>query len=698
MNASDGESGGVTGSVWRRLLLSVVLALVPLLGQQLPIPGVVLASEAEQAGARATTSAFALGISPLMSAYILVELASLLVPRWRRLRHGMPEGRGRLNRAVVLLALVLATFQAIGIAMMLEAGGLAHEVNASLVVATLGGATGVMVLLAARIDRLGVLNGFVALSLVEGVARVVESLPKVVIPTGMLPLLALGACLALPIVAAWSAVRAFEPPSGVGDGPRRLRFSLPAGSLQPAGVAVALWGMPSALQATKVPFGDALTPLVEVAQGPFALEAQLVTAIALSVLFAVLLQRPRVVVEALSALQPERGAPSESTVQRSLALALVPTVAFSVLVLGCDYMSALAGLPTPLAGVLVLATALALDASRATRLYRGASDLVCVAEERRPYLLRALLAAAEREGVTLHASGVAVTSLLRVFAPYASVRLLCRAADAARAREVLTELFERRAAEPAKEEVSPARKADWNRPAGILTALGAVVIALLAWVQYGGFPPFRAETAAISVRGNFELWLVDDEADPFNVEESELPAGVAILQRFPQQRSYVRLVLQGGETLEAARRRIGPWLARLALPSGRRLAWGELREDENDDGPPSAFETYVVVGEPILSTADLVGASLAQDAEHLYAVNLRLDPDAAERFRNVTASHLNERIAIAIDGVVRSAPVIRSEISGGFLQLNLGGTRPETTKLRAERLLRHLQGDSSANK
>ena len=61
-------------------------------------------------------SVFGLGVMPAMSAFGII---AFLVPRLRRLRHGNPEGRAKLDRAARALTMVLAGFQAFGIAMSL---------------------------------------------------------------------------------------------------------------------------------------------------------------------------------------------------------------------------------------------------------------------------------------------------------------------------------------------------------------------------------------------------------------------------------------------------------------------------------------------------------------------------------------------------------------------------------------------------
>src|SRR5688572_28852090 len=82
--------------------LGSVLAVLSL--QWVPVPGFDpilhgLAPESLNLGA--------LGLGPLASAFITVELAALIVPRWRQLRLAR-QGRARVNRAALTLSVFLA--------------------------------------------------------------------------------------------------------------------------------------------------------------------------------------------------------------------------------------------------------------------------------------------------------------------------------------------------------------------------------------------------------------------------------------------------------------------------------------------------------------------------------------------------------------------------------------------------------------
>src|SRR5262249_33508026 len=115
----------------RRLAWTVAAVSVVWLGARIVLPGVnhvelthvinMGGRRSLSTGALQQLSVFALGISPLVNAFLLVELAALIVPRWRPLRHGGPEGRRSLGRATACVAVAVAAVQAYFFAHYLEA-------------------------------------------------------------------------------------------------------------------------------------------------------------------------------------------------------------------------------------------------------------------------------------------------------------------------------------------------------------------------------------------------------------------------------------------------------------------------------------------------------------------------------------------------------------------------------------------------
>ena len=67
------------------------------------------------------------------------------------------------------------------------------------------------------------------------------------------------------------------------------------------------------------------------------------------------------------------------------------------------------------------------------------------------------------------------------------------------------------------------------------------------------------------------------------------------------------------------------------------------------------------------------GATIGADQLGQRIVIVQLAPEAAATFRSWTADNIGSYVAIAVDGVVLSAPVIQAEIPGGEVQISQGG-------------------------
>src|SRR5262245_10386843 len=105
----------------RALGVRIALTVVPVVGLfvgmgKLLVPGIgdeAFIRRIEEATPFATppsVGVFAIGVMPFLYGHFFVELAALVSARLRRLRHGNPEGRAKLDRAARSLGLALAAF------------------------------------------------------------------------------------------------------------------------------------------------------------------------------------------------------------------------------------------------------------------------------------------------------------------------------------------------------------------------------------------------------------------------------------------------------------------------------------------------------------------------------------------------------------------------------------------------------------
>ena len=147
------------GELVRRAAVSLGLAALPWLLARVPLPGArELVPEGRLASFEAVSLA-ALGITPWVTAFGLVELVALAVPRWRSLRF---EGRQKLVVASMVLGLALAVVQALGVAWWLRSTGARYGLEVALVTtaALLVGVSALLVVAVALGSRYGLANGF----------------------------------------------------------------------------------------------------------------------------------------------------------------------------------------------------------------------------------------------------------------------------------------------------------------------------------------------------------------------------------------------------------------------------------------------------------------------------------------------------------------------------------------------------------
>jgi preprotein translocase subunit SecY len=181
----------------KRLLFTLGAMIVYRIGAFIPIPGIDTAAFAQvfdrqangifgifnmfSGGAVRNMAIFALNVMPYISASIIVQLLGTVYPPWEKLRkEGGEAGRKQLNQYTRYLTVLLAVFQASGIAFGLEhSKGVVYDPNIFFVVQTVVIlTTGTMFLmwLGEQITSRGVGNGVSLIIFAGIVARLPQAL------------------------------------------------------------------------------------------------------------------------------------------------------------------------------------------------------------------------------------------------------------------------------------------------------------------------------------------------------------------------------------------------------------------------------------------------------------------------------------------------------------------------------------------
>jgi preprotein translocase subunit SecY len=132
-------------------------------------------------GAISRMGIFALGIMPYISASIIVQLMAAMVPSLQQLKKEGEQGRKKLNQYTRYGTVFLAVFQAWGIAVSIEAGGLAHDPGLffkAACVITLVGGTMFLMWLGEQITARGIGNGISLIIFVGIVAEIPAALAQ----------------------------------------------------------------------------------------------------------------------------------------------------------------------------------------------------------------------------------------------------------------------------------------------------------------------------------------------------------------------------------------------------------------------------------------------------------------------------------------------------------------------------------------
>jgi len=193
----------------------------------------------------------------------------------------------------------------------------------------------------------------------------------------------------------------------------------------------------------------------------------------------------------------------------------------------------------------------------------------------------------------------------------------------------------------------------------------------------------------ISKTARLEFQIVDDESTFVN-GLTDLPEGIT------RQTEYVSAGASKPQTASSfllargtdARRKLTDYIEKLKsegkLPEEHEFLLGEAdRAPEDETGKAAAdtdqaYRTYTLFGRAEVTGQAIEDAFVANDEKQggKPYVAINFNSEGADLFKELTGRNVKRRMAIVLDDVVASAPVIQSEIGGGHCQITLGGFRP----------------------
>ncbi len=181
----------------KRIVFTLLLLVVYRLGTWIPVPGIDGAELRDfmegaaasiggmlsmfTGGALGRMGVFALGIMPYISASIIVQLMTAMVPALEQLKKEGEAGRKKINQYTRYGTVLLATLQSYGLAVSLQSGGLVHEPGLFFIVScmiTLVGGTMFLMWLGEQITARGIGNGISLIIFVGIIAEVPAALAQ----------------------------------------------------------------------------------------------------------------------------------------------------------------------------------------------------------------------------------------------------------------------------------------------------------------------------------------------------------------------------------------------------------------------------------------------------------------------------------------------------------------------------------------
>lgn len=198
-------------------------------------------------------------------------------------------------------------------------------------------------------------------------------------------------------------------------------------------------------------------------------------------------------------------------------------------------------------------------------------------------------------------------------------------------------------------------------------------------VQLPGFANPEEAKALIGRTAQLEFQMCDDE-DDFLTKLTDLPSW-AQLQTSGYQRKgggYAQDIY-----LEFPEENLNDLRRYLAgkVPSGLVVKFGK---ENRRDGEAQKFRTYTLKAEVTLTGDDLVNAQVGMGSPESPQpqVSIEFSPTGRRLFGDLTTKNVGKRMAIVLEDIVDSAPVINEPITGGSASISMGGSRTREEMLR----------------
>ena len=112
-------------------------------------------------------------------------------------------------------------------------------------------------------------------------------------------------------------------------------------------------------------------------------------------------------------------------------------------------------------------------------------------------------------------------------------------------------------------------------------------------------------------------------------------------------------------------------LAAKDIPEGTEIAYERIKDHITNNVVGKV--PYIIQKQADVSGEDLQDAFVSVDPQdNMPFVSLSFNFRGAEKFERLTGANVRKRLAIVLDGVVHSAPVLTEKIAGGHARITMG--------------------------
>ncbi|SMF22163.1 protein translocase subunit SecD [Pseudobacteriovorax antillogorgiicola] len=184
-------------------------------------------------------------------------------------------------------------------------------------------------------------------------------------------------------------------------------------------------------------------------------------------------------------------------------------------------------------------------------------------------------------------------------------------------------------------------------------------------VQLPGFKDPSRARELLGRTAQLKFKMLDEEFKGFESLVNKLPEGVTFERR--GNKRAIALISEDKQAIVD--------LTKGLVPEGRELLF---EETSIAAGKKTRYTGQVLKAATELSGEDVLDANVTYDPNSLDnrpAVSLKFTAVGGKRFADVTGANVGNRMAIVLDNVIVSDPVIQGRIAGGVAQITLGSDK-----------------------